>query len=72
MLGVQGDNTTTPTINTVTAQLIAGIAVENMKSGDLHNVSTQLLAGPSVNVFQQQIESMYQDQKVSWEFMMKE
>ena len=28
--------------------------------------------GPSVNVFQQQIESMYQDQKVSWEFMMKE
>ena len=25
--------------------------------------------GPSVNVFQQQIESMYQDQKVSWEFM---
>ena len=45
VLGVQGDNTTTPTINTVTAQLIAGIAVENMKSGDLHNVSTQLLAG---------------------------
>ncbi len=69
----QATDVTTPIIDQITAQQIAGSAmfgtIENMRSNDMHNVSRLIkLKRDSQSSFKfsnQQIEIMYEDQKVS-------